>query len=251
MSFKNKVVFITGGASGIGKDCAQQFGRQGAKIAIADWNHEQGTTIAEEFKQDGIDAKYYALDVRSYEEVKSAVSSVKADYGRIDIAVNSAGLGGKHPYKTAQHTIEDWDHVIAVNQTGLFYCMKEELAIMEEQGSGVVINIASIAGLRALPRQLAYVASKHAVVGMTKTAAIEYARKGIRVNAVCPVFTNTPLVEAMFEQKEELRDVLVKTIPVGRYGEVDDISNAILWLSDEASSFVTGLCLPIDGGQTA
>lgn len=251
MSFNNKVVFITGGASGIGKDCALQFGRQGAKIAIADWNREQGTTIAEEFKKEGIDAKYYALDVRSYEEVKSAVASVKADYGRIDIAVNSAGLGGKHPYKTAQHTIEDWDHVIAVNQTGLFYCMKEELAIMEEQGSGVVINIASIAGLRALPRQLAYVASKHAVVGMTKTAAIEYARKGIRVNAVCPVFTNTPLVEAMFEQKEELRDVLVQTIPIGRYGEVDDISNAILWLSDEASSFVTGLCLPIDGGQTA
>ena len=129
--------------------------------------------------------------------------------------------------------------------------MKEELKIMEAQGSGNIVNVASIAGMRALPKQLSYVASKHAVIGMTKTAAVEYARTDIRINAVCPVFTNTPMVEGMFQSNESLRDKLVRTIPVGRYGEVSDISNAILWLTDSASSFVTGLCLPVDGGQTA
>jgi NAD(P)-dependent dehydrogenase (short-subunit alcohol dehydrogenase family) len=251
MPFIEKVVLITGGASGIGKDCAIEFGTKGAKVAILDWHEANGLEAAEMLSQKGIQAQFYQLDVRNYEQVKSVITQVKNDFGQIDIAVNCAGVGGKSPFKTAQHTLDDWDQVIAINQTGLFYCMKEELTIMEQQRSGVVINIASIAGLRALPRQLAYVASKHAVIGMTKTAAIEYSKVGIRVNAVCPVFTNTPMVEAMFQQKEELRDALIKTIPVGRYGEVSDISNAILWLADDQSSFVTGLCLPIDGGQTA
>ncbi len=251
MSFKNKTVFVTGGASGIGKDCAREFGQLGAHVAIADWNEENGKSVEKSFIAQGIKAKFYPLDVRSYDNVKSVVAQVIADYGGLDVAVNSAGLGGKHPYKTAQHTLDDWDHVIGINQTGVFYCMKEELAHMEKSGKGVVINIASIAGMRALPRQLAYVASKHAVIGMTKTAALEYARTKIRVNAVCPVFTRTPLVEGMFEQKAELEEALLRTIPVGRYGEVSDISNAILWLADEKSSFVTGLSLPIDGGQTA
>lgn len=251
MNFENKVVFITGGASGIGLESAFRFGHEGAKVAIADLNTETGNKALAQLQEKEISARFYHLDVSNYDQVAEVIKNVKDDFGRLDIALNNAGIGGKHPFKTAEHTLEDWDNVIAVNQTGVFYCMKEELTIMKDQKSGVVINISSIAGLKALPRQLAYVASKHAVIGMTKTAALEYARDNIRVNAVCPVFTNTPLVEKMFEQKEELRNALVRTIPVGRYGEVGDISNAILWLADERSSFITGVCLPVDGGQTA
>lgn len=251
MDFKGKTVFITGGASGIGKECAKEFGHRGANIAIADWNKENNDQTEKELKAQGIKTKAYLLDVTDYKQVQKTLQQVVSDFGALDIALNNAGIGAKNSFKTAEHTLEDYDNVVAVNQTGVFYCMKEELTIMSKQGSGVVINISSIAGMRALPRQLAYVASKHAVIGMTKTAAVEYAKTGIRVNAVCPVFTNTPMVESMFEQHEELRGALVKTIPVGRYGEVSDISNAILWLADESSSFITGLCLPVDGGQTA
>ncbi len=251
MNYKGKTVFITGGASGIGKECALQYGKAGANVAIADWNHDLNEKTAAELTAQGITVKAYKLDVGSYEQVSATIAAVVSDFGSLDVALNNAGIGGKQANRTAQHTLDDWDNVIRVNQSGVFYCMKEELKIMEAQGTGSIVNVASIAGMRALPKQLSYVASKHAVIGMTKTAAVEYARTDIRVNAVCPVFTNTPLVEGMFESNESLREKLVRTIPVGRYGEVSDISNAVLWLTDEASSFVTGLCLPVDGGQTA
>lgn len=251
MKFKDQVVFITGAASGIGRNAALEFAQQGAKLAISDWN----ATGIEETK--GLVAKItphvrtYQLDVSNYDQVKEVMNQVKLDFGRIDVALNNAGIGATNNFKTAEHTLDDWDRVVAINQSGVFYCMKEELAIMAEQASGAIVNISSIAGLKALPRQIAYVASKHAVIGMTKTAALEYARLNIRVNAVCPVFTNSPMLEQMFSIKEDLRKKLVHTIPVGRYGETKDIVNAITWLCDPQSSFITGLSLPVDGGQTA
>ena len=251
MRFKDKVAFITGGASGIGRDSAISFAHEGASIAICDLNATGLESAKEEIQNLGVQVRTYQLDVADYDQVKRVVSSVHADFGSIDIALNNAGIGGKHNYRTAEHTLDDWDRVLAVNQSGVFYCMKEELKIMQRQGNGAIVNVSSIAGLRALPRQLAYVASKHAVIGMSKTAAAEYARFGIRVNAVCPVFTNSPLLEKMFSAKEDLRSKLVHTIPVGRYGETSDIVNAITWLCDEQSSFITGLALPVDGGQTA
>ena len=251
MKFENKIIFITGGASGIGRAAALTFALKGGKIVIADWNYSGAEETKQLIIDAGGDAMAYKLDVSNYEMVKDVMAKVVAHYGTIDIALNNAGIGGEDTFKTAEHTLEDWDQVIAVNQTGVFYCMKEELAIMQEHRSGVVINVSSIAGLRALNRQLAYVASKHAVIGMTKTAAVEYAKTGIRVNAICPVFTNSPLLEQLFSKKEGLRENLVKLIPVGRYGEVEDIVNVILWLADPQSSFITGLCVPIDGGQMA
>jgi len=251
MRFKNKVIFITGAASGIGRESALHFSREGARLAISDWN----VTGLEETKnllsEKGADVRSYQLDVSKHDQVQSVMREVNTDFGSLDIALNNAGVGALNNFRTAEHTLEDWDRVIAINQSGVFYCMKEELAIMSEQGSGVIVNISSIAGIRALPRQIAYVASKHAVIGMTKTAAAEYARIGIRVNAVCPVFTKTPMFEKMLDSREDLRDKLVHTIPVGRYGEASDIVNAILWLSDDQSSFITGLAIPVDGGQTA
>lgn len=249
--FKDKVAFITGGASGIGRDTAIALAQQGAKVIISDWNKELGPKTLKEIQEHQADAEFYPLDVRSHEQVAEVIQKVAKDHGRIDIAVNSAGIGGTSFAPTGQSPLKDWETVIAVNQTGLYYCMREQLAVMQTQGSGSIINLASIAGLKAFPGQIAYVASKHAVIGMSKTAAAEYARAGIRVNAVCPVFTITPLVTSMFDLDNKLEDKLIKGIPMRRYGDVSDITNAILWLSDERSSFVTGLALPIDGGMMA
>ena len=251
MRFKEKVVFITGASSGIGRESAIQFGTEGAHLALSDWNVSGLEETKSMVRELGAKVQTYQLDVSNYGQVREVLQNVHTDFGRLDISLNNAGIGAHNNYRTAEHTLEDWDRVIAVNQTGVFYCMKEQLTIMKEQGSGVIVNISSIAGIRALPRQLAYVASKHAVIGMTKTASSEYAKFGIRVNAVCPVFTNSPMLEKMFSQREDLREKLVHTIPVGRYGETSDIVNAIMWLSDDQSSFITGLAIPVDGGQTA
>jgi len=251
MKFENKVVFITGGASGIGRNAALSFAAKGAKVVVADWNMTGAQETAHMISETGTKAWAFQLDVSKYDQVQKVINKVHIELGSLDIALNNAGVGGTTPAKTAEHTLEDWESVIAVNQTGVFYCMKEELKYMSPQKSGTIVNVSSIAGLKGLPRQAAYVASKHAVIGLTKTAALEYAKVGIRVNAVCPVFTNSPMLESMFSFKEELRSKLIHTIPVGRYGETQDIVNAIEWLSDPDSSFITGLCLPIDGGQTA
>jgi NAD(P)-dependent dehydrogenase (short-subunit alcohol dehydrogenase family) len=168
----------------------------------------------------------------------------------LDFAINNAGIGG--PYApTAAYEDDHWEQVIAVNQTGIFYCMREELTVMQNQGNGAIVNVASMAGMRALPNTIAYVASKHAVLGMTKTAALEYARYGVRVNAVCPVFTHSKMFDDMAKANPKMIEALKKTIPMRRFGEPEDIANAIIWLCDGGSSFVTGLSLPIDGGSTA
>ncbi|MEL7249205.1 MAG: SDR family NAD(P)-dependent oxidoreductase [Bacteroidota bacterium] len=249
MRFKDQVVFITGGASGIGKAAAFAFAQEGARIAIADIQEELGKQVAAELNSQGTKATFTFCNVSDYASVQAAVQHCHAHFGRLDIGLNNAGIGA--PMATTRKLeLPDWDRVIAVNQSGVFYCMKEELTIMEQQGSGCIINVSSIAGLRGLPRQMAYTASKHAVIGMTKATALEYARYGIRVNAVCPVFTNTPLADQLFAAAEGIDQKLLRTIPMRRFGEVDDIVNAILWLCDPASNFITGLALPIDGGQT-
>lgn len=249
MRFKQQVVLITGAASGIGKAAAEAFAREGAKLILSDRQQETGEAVAQSLREQGCDVIFCTTDVADYAAVEDMVQQGVAVFGRIDIAINNAGIGGSMS-RTSATTLKDWDRVIAVNQSGVFYCMKTQLAVMEAQGSGCVVNISSIAGLRGLPNNLPYVASKHAVIGMTKTAALEYARLGIRVNAVCPVFTQTPLVDQLLATQEGMEEKLKRTIPLRRFGEVEDIVNAITWLCDPASSFVTGLCLPIDGGQT-
>ncbi len=250
MRFKDKVVVITGAASGIGRGAALQFAKEGAKVVVSDINEEKGKVTVSDIEAAGGAATFIAANVADYEAVQTLMQGAVKTFGRIDIALNNAGLGAP-PAKTADVKLKDWDFVLAINQTGVFYCMKEALKQMETQGSGCIVNIASMAGLRGLPNQIAYTASKHAVVGMTRTAALEYAKRGIRVNAVCPVFTSTPLLDLLFQAKEGMDKMLLQTIPVRRFGEVEDIVNAITWLCDEQSSFVTGMALPIDGGQSA
>lgn len=249
MRFTNKVVLITGAASGIGAAAARAFATNGAKLVLADVQDAAGEALADTLRTQGAEVVYQPCDVAVHAQMEALVERAVAAFGRIDIALNNAGIGSPMvPTAQVQHT--DWDRVIAVNQTGVFNGMREQLRIMEGQGSGCIVNISSIAGLRALPLQLAYTASKHAVVGMTKVAAHEYARRGIRVNAVCPVFTNTPLVDKLLDSVAGIEEKLVRSIPMRRFGEPDDVVNAILWLCDDASSFVTGLALPIDGGQS-
>ncbi|MEL6718410.1 MAG: glucose 1-dehydrogenase [Bacteroidota bacterium] len=251
MNFKGKTVLVTGAASGIGKMTALTYGEKGAKVVVSDVNTSSGKEVAKEITSAGGEAIFVEADVADFDSVSSLVETTIRHFDRIDIAVNNAGIGSSRTAKTDQHGLNDWDKVLAVNQTGVFYCMKLELQQMLKQQQGTIINIASVAGLKGLPNNLAYTASKHAVVGMTKAAALEYARKNIRINAVCPVFTHSPMLEQLFASKEGLREKLVHTIPMGRYGKPSEITNTILWLSSEEASFITGQSIAVDGGMMA
>ena len=249
--FAEKVVVVTGAGSGIGRITAQQFGAAGAIVVVSDINPTSGQETVEMIETAGGTATFVQANVAEWADVERLMATTVEQFGRIDIAVNNAGIGGKQMLKSAEHTHDDWHNIIAVNQTGVFYCMQLELKQMMAQKSGVIINIASIAGLRGLPNSLAYVASKHAVVGMTKTAAMEYAKYGIRVNAVCPVFTITNLFDPKFFPNPAIPEKMKQAIPMKRFAEPSEMANAILYLSSDAASFITGHAMPVDGGLTA
>ncbi|MEZ4956384.1 MAG: glucose 1-dehydrogenase [Saprospiraceae bacterium] len=251
MDFKNKTVVISGAGSGIGRSTAILFAMQGANVVVSDISEKGGIETVELIKNKNGSAIFIKCNVAKFAEVENLMNKTVEHFGAIDIAVNNAGIGGKSLQKTAEHPFDDWDEVIAVNQTGVFYCMKLEIQQMLKQGHGNIINIASIAGLRGLPNNLSYVASKHAVVGMTKTAALEYARKNIRVNAVCPVFTHSALFQQLLDSKEGLDQKLKMGIPMSRFGQPEEIGEAILWLTSDKSKFITGHALPVDGGMMA
>ncbi len=249
MLHKNKVVLITGSGSGIGRATAYTLADEGAKVIVTDINEDGGNETAEAIIAKGGDAFFIKNNVADWEDVQHMFELALAHYGRIDIAVNNAGIGAPDFAKTHEKPNETWDKIIAVNQTGVFYCMKCELKLMLEQGVGSIINIASIAGIRGLPNAAAYVASKHAVVGLTKTAAMEYAKKNIRVNALCPVFTPSGLFKP--EAYGDFADKLKAGIPMKRFSNVQEMADAINWLASDKASFVTGHALPVDGGLMA
>ena len=251
MEFENKVILITGAGSGIGRAAALLYAQHGGTIVVSDLNPDSGTETVDMIRAAGGRAMFVPCNVAVFEDVQKLIATAVEEHGKIDVAVNNAGIGGASWHKTAEHTLEDWDNIIAVNQTGVFYCMKLELQQMTGQGFGSIINIASIAGLRGLPNNSAYVASKHAVVGMTKTAAMEYAKRNIRVNAVCPVFTVTNLFDPDKIPVEGLGDKLRSAIPMKRWAKVEEMAESILWLSSDKASFITGHSLSVDGGITA
>lgn len=252
MEFKDKIILITGAGSGIGKVTAISFAEAGGIVVVSDINEASGQVTVDEITAAGGKSVFIKADVASYSDVENLITETVKQFGRLDIAVNNAGIGGKLG-RFADTTVETWDKVMAVNSSGVFYCMKFEIQQMLKQGGGAIVNIASVAGLRGLPNNGAYVASKHAVVGMTKTAAMEYARKNIRINAICPVFTVTALFnpKQMDEFSSGISEKLKKNIPIKRFAEPIEIANNILWLSSEKASFVTGLAMSIDGGLTA
>jgi NAD(P)-dependent dehydrogenase (short-subunit alcohol dehydrogenase family) len=248
--FSNKVALITGAASGIGRSTALAFAQEGAQVIVSDVAVAGGEETVQLIQDAGGEAHFVRADVSNVDDVAALVAAAVARYGRLDIGINNAGIGSNWK-RLADYELEDWHQVIAVNLTGVFLCMRQELKQMLQQGSGAIVNVASIAGLRGLANSSAYTASKHGVVGLTKAAALEYATQNIRINAVCPVFTRTPLFDALFDVNPTYEERLKKNIPMRRYGQPEEIAQAILWLCSDSSEFMTGHALPLDGGMMA
>lgn len=248
MELMNKVVVVTGAGSGIGAATATLMAAHGAKVMVADINLKSAQKVADDITKMGGDAVPFQVNVTQFNEVESHIVEVVKNQGSLDVMVNNAGIGGKNQKRTAEHTLEDWHNVIAVNQTGVFYCMKVVLGQMMEQGYGNIVNIASLAGLKPSGNNLSYSASKFAVVGMTKSAALEYGRKNIRINAVCPGYTQSPLLDQLLSSRSEMRDRLRGKIPMDRFGEATEIAEAVVWLASDKSKYITGQTITLDGG---
>ena len=250
MKLENKVVVITGAGSGIGAATAALFAEHGAKVIVSDLNMEKAQRVVDGIKNAGGSSSAVQANVTKFEEVEALVSKTLNEYGQLDVMVNNAGIGGKNQKKTADHTHEDWHNVIAVNQTGVFYCMQVALKQMMKQGHGNIVNVASLAGLKPSGYNLSYSASKYAVVGMTKSAALEYGRKNIRINAVCPGYTNSALLDQLLSSRPDMEDTLKRLIPMDRFGEATEIAEAIAWLASDNSKYITGQTITIDGGTS-
>ncbi|MEM7128806.1 MAG: glucose 1-dehydrogenase [Chloroflexota bacterium] len=246
-SFPDKVVLITGGGSGIGRATALAFAQAGAKIVFSDQNVDGGAETVAQVESVGGQALFVQGDVTVPDDVKALVATTVEQHGRIDIALNNAGISGP---RVRMHEYDDqhFHDVIEVNVKGVWYCMKAEIEQMLEQGHGVIVNLASVAGLVGSANLSAYAASKHAVVGLTKTAALEYVRKGIRINAVCPGFTSTPMVTDNEHMQESFAEKIIKGVPARRLGKPEEIAAAILYLCSEEAAFVVGHTMVLDGG---
>ncbi len=245
-----KIALVTGAGSGIGRATALVFAREGAKVVVADVVVDGGEETVRLIKAAGGEAIFVKADMAKAAEVEAMVQKAVATYGRLDCAHNNAGIEGATG-RTADYREEDWNRVISINLTGVWLCMKYEISQMLKQGGGAIVNTASDAGLLGVPQMPAYVASKHGVVGLTKTAALEYAKSGIRVNAVCPGVIKTPMVERITAQRAGRAERMAAVEPVGRMGKPEEIAEAVVWLCSEAASFVTGLPMPVDGGIAA
>ncbi len=245
-----KSVLITGGASGIGRAAALAFAQAGGRVVIADVDEAGGVETAAQINQTGGEAIFVLADVSQSDQVKNMVAHAVQAYGRLDCAFNNAGFEGRLA-RTADVTEADFDRIIAVNLKGVWLCLKHELNQMLRQGSGVIVNTASVAGLVGAHSMSAYGASKHGVVGLTRAAAVEYADKEIRVNAVCPSVIDTPMARRGFAQFPQFRQNVEAANPSRRLGQPEEVVTAVLWLCSAASSFVTGAALPVDGGFTA
>lgn len=246
--FENSVVIITGGSFGIGRAAVVAFAKRGAKIVIADWIENQETL--DEIKALGADGIFIKCDVSSDTDVKNMVERTISQYGRLDYAFNNAGIEGLSA-PTHECTIENWERTIGINLKGVWLCMKYEIQQMLKQGKGAIVNNASIAGLVGFQNIPAYVASKHGVIGLTKNAALEYAKLGIRVNVVCPGVIKTPMIDRFTGKSKEVEKQYESMEPVGRLGQPEEVAEAVVWLCSDSSSFITGDAIPVDGGWTA
>lgn len=248
--FKDKVIIVTGGSFGIGRATAIAFAQRGAKVVVADVIEDKLSETIKQITASGSEGIFVQCDVSNNDEVSRMVDICIQTYGRVDYAFNNAGIEGLQA-TTHECTEENWDKTMRVNLKGIWLCMKAEISQMLKTGGGAIVNCASVAGLNGFPGLPAYVATKHGVVGLTKTAALEYCQKNIRVNAVCPGVIHTAMIDRLTGKEKEVEKQFIQMEPIGRMGNPEEVAEAVVWLCSDASSFVTGTAIPVDGGFVA
>ena len=248
--FAGKVALITGGSFGIGRATAIAFAKRGAKVVIADWVEDPEGETLEQVKQAGSEGLFIRCDVSKANDVKLVVEKTLGAFQKIDFAFNNAGIEGSSA-PVHECSEENWDKTININLKGIWLCMKYEIPTMLQQGKGAIVNCASVAGLSGFASLSAYTASKHGVIGLTKTAALENAKSGVRVNAVCPGVIHTAMVDRVTGKDKEVEKAYVAMEPVGRMGTPEEVAEAVVWLCSDAASFVTGHAMAVDGGYSA
>ncbi len=249
ISFEDKVALVTGAGSGLGLATAKAFAEAGASVALADADEQSAHAAAEDLTARGHNALAIRCDVADDAEVESMVERTVAAFGRLDAAYNNAGVQNV-AVEAADSTREDFDRVISINLRGVWSCMKFELRQMLKQGNGAIVNCSSIGGLVAGPKRGTYQASKHGVLGLTKSAALDYAARGIRINAVCPGIIHTTMLDKMMATQADALNAMLQNVPIGRLGRPEEIASAVLWLCSSEASFMVGHALAVDGGYT-
>jgi NAD(P)-dependent dehydrogenase (short-subunit alcohol dehydrogenase family) len=244
--FEGKVALVTGGNTGIGKATAMTFAQEGAQVVIAARRVDEGMQAVEEIRQAGGEALFVRTDVAQAAEVEALVRQTVATYGRLDCAFNNAGISGGGLLHEVPE--EEWDRMVNINLKGVWLCMKYQITQMLMQGGGAIVNDSSAAGLTGYVRSPVYAASKHGVIGVSKSAALQYATKGIRINVVCPGLIMTPMIERAFASAPGVKEWFESKQPTGSGGRPEEVAQAVVWLCSDAASFVTGVALPVDGG---
>ncbi len=249
--FNDRVALVTGGSSGIGRATALAFAQSNAKVVIGDINEDGSQETVHQIQEKGGQAVFVRTDVSRPEQVEALVHQAVESFGRLDFACNNAGIGGAQ-YPTADYPIDDWYRVLQVNLTGVFLCMKYEIPQMLKQGGGSIVNMASILGQVGFPNSSAYVSSKHGMIGLTKSAALEYASLGIRVNAICPAFVETPMIEqGGITPGSAFYDLIRNLHPIKRLGHPEEIASVVTFLCSPDASFITGDSILVDGGYVS
>jgi NAD(P)-dependent dehydrogenase (short-subunit alcohol dehydrogenase family) len=249
-SMQNKVALVTGGSAGIGRATALAFARAGARVVVSDVADAGGEETVRLIRDAGGEAVFLHADVSKAHEVEAMIGRTLEVFERLDYAFNNAGIEGE-PAPTTECTEDNWDRVLDINLKGVWFCMKHEIPVMMRQGGGAIVNCSSVAGLIGTVGFPAYTASKHGLIGLTKTAALEYAAKGIRVNAVCPAAIDTEMIARVTHGDAEAEAQLTAIHPVGRMGRAEEVADAVLWLCSDGASFVTGHALAVDGGMVS
>lgn len=250
MTFTGQVSVVTGGGAGIGRATALAFAGEGLKVVVADRDVAAGEDTVEQIRAAGGSAVFAGCDVTVEAQVRQLMEQTISTYGRLDYAFNNAGIEIEHG-RLADGTLDEFDAIMGVNVKGVWLCMKYQLPLMLAQGGGAIVNTASVAGLGAAPKMSIYSASKHAVIGLTKSAAIEYAKKHIRVNAVCPAVIDTDMFRRAYEVDPRKAEFAAAMHPVGRIGTVEEVASAVLYLCSDGAAFTTGHALAVDGGALA